>query len=48
MVGGGCHDYKEGIYYRDWLVLCSLLAFIGILLIITHKKPKPSNLEEKK
>ena len=38
---------KKGIYYRNWLIFCTILAFVGILLIITHKKPKPS-LEEKK
>jgi len=39
--------YKKGIYYRKWLIFCTILAFVGILLIITDKKPKPS-LEEKK
>ncbi|GEM_PF-5826754 len=34
--------------HKHWLLLCLFLAFIGILLIITSKKPKPSNLEEKK
>ena len=35
---------KEGIYYRDWLILSVILAFIGIILIITST-PRVNNAE---
>ena len=35
------------ILRSNWTLFCIFLAFVGILLIIIHKKPTPS-LEEKK
>jgi hypothetical protein len=29
--------YREGIYYKNWLFFCVILAFIGSILVITYK-----------
>jgi hypothetical protein len=29
--------WREGIHYRNWLIFCVILAFIGSILVITYK-----------
>jgi hypothetical protein len=29
--------WREGIHYKNWLIFCVILAFIGSILVITYK-----------